>query len=54
MKEKNNIFIMGDSYSTYAGYIPEGYLAYYSDMRKDAPIVRGAKNTKLNICALKQ
>lgn len=45
MKEKNNIFIMGDSYSTYSGYIPKEYLAYYSDMRKDAPIVRGAEKT---------
>ena len=26
-----NIFIMGDSYSTYEGYIPEGYHAYYGD-----------------------
>ncbi|MBQ9163116.1 MAG: hypothetical protein IJX74_07590 [Clostridia bacterium] len=26
----NNILIMGDSYSTYEGYIPEGYRTYYS------------------------
>lgn len=28
-----NIFILGDSYSTYEGHIPEGYAAYY---RKDS------------------
>ena len=26
-----NMFVMGDSYSTYAGYIPEGYAPYYGD-----------------------
>lgn len=31
---KNNVFIMGDSYSTYQGYIPKGYHFYYSDERK--------------------
>jgi len=25
-----NILIFGDSYSTYEGYIPEGYPTYYS------------------------
>jgi len=45
MKENQNIFIMGDSYSTYQGYNPEGYLVYYSDERKDAPIVRGVEKT---------
>ena len=24
-----NIFILGDSYSTFAGYIPEGHASYY-------------------------
>lgn len=45
MKENQNIFIMGDSYSTYQGYNPEGYLVYYSDERTDAPIVRGVEKT---------
>lgn len=31
MEPKKNIFIIGDSYSTYEGYIPEGYGVYYSD-----------------------
>ena len=26
MNDKNNVFIMGDSYSTYEGYIPDGCL----------------------------
>lgn len=39
------IFIMGDSYSTYGGYIPEDYLAYYSDDRQTAPIVSGVDKT---------
>lgn len=42
---KNNIFIMGDSYSTYAGHNPEGYNCYYSDTRESAPVVRGAEKT---------
>lgn len=25
-----NVLIMGDSYSTFSGYIPQGYLAYYT------------------------
>ena len=40
-----NIFIMGDSYSTYGGYIPEGYHTYYSDARTAAPIVCGVEKT---------
>ncbi len=36
MKQMNlgNIFILGDSYSTFEGYIPEGYVFYYE---KSAP-----------------
>ena len=48
---KNNVFIMGDSYSTYKGYIPDGYHAYYSDVRAEAPIVRGVEKTWWNILA---
>ena len=45
MKEEKNIFIMGDSYSTYEGYIPKGYFFYYSDIREDAPVVKGVEKT---------
>lgn len=48
---KNNIFIMGDSYSTYKGYIPEGYHFYYSDERTANPIVKGVEKTWWNILA---
>ena len=49
MKEEKNIFIMGDSYSTYKGYIPSGYYFYYSDEREKAPIVKGVEKTWWNI-----
>ena len=45
MESKNNIMIIGDSYSTYGGYIPQGYHAYYSDAREEAPIVKGVEKT---------
>lgn len=48
---KKNVFIMGDSYSTYKGYIPEGYHSYYSDERKTNPIVKGVEKTWWNILA---
>lgn len=32
--QKNNVLIMGDSYSTFAGYIPEGYGPYYPENDK--------------------
>ena len=48
---KNNVFIMGDSYSTYEGYIPEGYHFYYSDERKEKPIVKGVEKTWWKILA---
>ena len=48
---KNNVFIMGDSYSTYEGYIPDGYHFYYSDERMDPPIVKGVEKTWWNIMA---
>ena len=48
---KNNIFIMGDSYSTYEGYIPSGYNFYYSDKREEKPIVKGVEKTWWNIFA---
>lgn len=30
MKNLGNVFILGDSYSTFKGYIPEGYCSFYS------------------------
>lgn len=45
MKPQRNVIIIGDSYSTYGGYIPEGYKAYYSDERKDNPVVCGVEKT---------
>lgn len=49
--ENKNIFIIGDSYSTYKGYIPEGYSCYYSDERTDAPIIKGVEKTWWKILA---
>ena len=40
-----NIMIFGDSYSTYAGYIPKGYSVYYSGHRAALPDVYDVKNT---------
>jgi len=51
MNDKNNVFIMGDSYSTYEGYIPDGYFFYYGDSRKDAPVVKGVEKTWWRILA---
>lgn len=51
MKNENNVFIMGDSYSTYKSYIPEGYAAYYSDEREENPVVRGVEKTWWKILA---
>lgn len=34
MKELGNILILGDSYSTFKGFIPESYSAWYSDTGK--------------------
>lgn len=51
MKNKNNVFIMGDSYSTYEGYIPKGYDFYYSDKRKVNPVVNGVEKTWWNMLA---
>jgi len=46
-----NVFIIGDSYSTYKGYIPEGYSCYYSDERTDNPVVKGVEKTWWGILA---
>ena len=31
MKEMGNVFILGDSYSTFEGFIPDGYARYYDN-----------------------
>lgn len=46
-----NLFIIGDSYSTYGGYIPEGYQAYYGTNRPDSPVVNGVEKTWWRIFA---
>ena len=35
-----NVFILGDSYSTFKGYIPEGYAVYYSENSTDFGVDR--------------
>ena len=40
-----NIVIFGDSYSTYEGYIPEGYAVYYSGHRESPPDVSSVDKT---------
>ena len=42
---KNNVMIIGDSYSTYEGYIPEGYNCYYRIHREDPPFIHGVEKT---------
>lgn len=42
---QKNIFIMGDSYSTYGGYIPQSYNCYYDDLRTDEPVIKGVEKT---------
>lgn len=34
MKSLGNVFIIGDSYSTFEGYVPEGYFLWYSNTPK--------------------
>ena len=40
-----NLIIFGDSYSTYEGYIPEGYAVYYSGHRESPPDVSSVDKT---------
>lgn len=49
-----NIFIMGDSYSTYEGYIPEGYHAYYGDAVESTPVICGVDKTWWRMLAREQ
>ena len=48
---KSNVMIIGDSYSTYEGYIPEGYNCYYRIHREEPPFVHGVEKTWWNILA---
>ena len=37
----NNAIIFGDSYSTFEGFLPEGYSAYYSEKRtNDTDVIK--------------
>lgn len=39
MEKLGNVFILGDSYSTFEGYIPEGYGAWYQkEIKKDTDV----------------
>ena len=40
-----NVFILGDSYSTFEGYIPEGYAAYYKKAGREETDVTSVKET---------
>lgn len=40
-----NVFILGDSYSTYDGCIPEGYVTWYQDAESEATDVRKVEQT---------
>ena len=51
MKNTKKVFIIGDSYSTYKGYNPEGYSIYYSDERTAEPVVAGVEKTWCRILA---
>ncbi|MBQ8915087.1 MAG: hypothetical protein IJ046_02795 [Clostridia bacterium] len=35
MKDLGNVFILGDSYSTFEGYVPEGYEVWYTPAGRD-------------------
>ncbi len=40
-----NVLIFGDSYSTFKGYIPEGYAVYYSENYREETDVRNVAET---------
>ncbi|MBQ7826815.1 MAG: hypothetical protein IJ386_00945 [Clostridia bacterium] len=40
-----NIFILGDSYSTFEGYVPEGYGSYYKDVIENVTDVSEVEQT---------
>ena len=41
----NNVLILGDSYSTFNGYIPDGYITYYSENERPETDVRRVEET---------
>ena len=43
--KNSNVFIFGDSYSTFIGYIPDGYAPYYTGTRTKGPDMRGVEDT---------
>ncbi len=43
-----NVLIFGDSYSTFEGYIPEGYATYYSSLGREETDVRAVEDTWWN------
>lgn len=45
MKSLGNVLIIGDSYSTFKGYIPEGYGPYYSEAESKNTDVRKVTET---------
>ena len=45
MKDLGNVFILGDSYSTFEGYIPEGYIHYYSRADREETDVNAVGQT---------
>jgi hypothetical protein len=44
-KPAKNVMIFGDSYSTFAGYIPQGYAVYYSSADRPETDVRRVEET---------
>ncbi len=49
MNKVGNLFILGDSYSTFAGYIPEGFEPYYSPEGREETDVTSVRETWWNI-----
>ena len=45
MKKIKNVVIYGDSYSTFEGYIPQGYAAYYKKSGERMPDVTSVEST---------
>ena len=45
MVNLGNVFILGDSYSTFEGYIPEGFGAYYAPVPKTDTDVNKVEQT---------
>ena len=50
--QTQNIVIFGDSYSTFEGYIPEGYCPYYTPTQPHIPDVQCVENTWWHMLAV--